>query len=70
MARVMIDKEYLLSVAQAWANESLGDWIGEIGAWDDKIVEDPTDEDDGNITLESWEWIRNNVKFTITVEEK
>lgn len=62
-----IDKEYLLSVAQVWAEETLDAWFREFDAWDNLFG---AEDSNGFITGESLEWIQENVKFTIKVEEK
>ncbi len=55
-------KEDLLEIANNWANEQISSWLCEYGSWDDRI-EDETLSDD------ELEWIQDNVKFNISVEE-
>lgn len=57
-------KEELLSIAEEWANDQLEIWIGEYGAWD-HLLEDP----DTEFSDDDLDWIQNNVKFNINVEE-
>lgn len=55
-------KEDLLAIAQEWADDLISVWISEYGAWDYTVeCEEMTDDD--------LDWIQNNVKFNINVEE-
>lgn len=48
------DKLRLLNIAQAWADDTITSWFDEFTAWDGWI-------EDEVLTLEEYEWIRENV---------
>lgn len=57
-----MNKERLLKIAKEWAHDQIDNWINEYEAWDD-LIEDET------LSEEELEWIQDNVKFNINVEE-
>lgn len=57
-----MDKDRLLLIAQDWAYNQIDNWIGEYGSWD-YIVECE------ELAEEDLEWIQENTKFIINVEE-
>ena len=56
-----MDEKRLLEVAAQWARDTVDDWICEYLAWDNLI-------EDGTLTDEEYDWIRENVKFSISAE--
>lgn len=51
----------LLAIAKEWAIDQIDAWISDYHAWDYLVGEELTEED--------YEWIQDNVKFNISVEE-
>ena len=56
-------KEDLKAVAAEWASTTVYNWVGAWEAWDNLI-------EDGDLSEDDWEYIRDNFKFNIIVEEK
>lgn len=57
------DKQRLKAVAEDWAKGTISDWLYEYGAWDNLI------ECDESLTLDEWEYIKDNFVFKVTVKE-
>lgn len=58
------NKEYAKEMFTQWIRETVDAWLCEYGAWDDKL-EDENDD----FNHEDWEYIKNNLKFEVTIQE-